>query len=893
MPQVINTNIASLNAQRNLNTSQGALATSLQRLSSGLRINSAKDDAAGLAIADRMTSQIRGLNQASRNANDGISLAQVAEGALGEANNILQRIRELAIQSANSTNSATDRLALQSEVNQLISELDRIASTTSFNGLKLLDGSFVAQNFQVGADANQTINVSVSAATAAELGVNKLDTNNAVGLEAAVSRDYFASSGVTGIANTAAADATGGNAIANQTLTVRDSEGVSVGTISVVADETAAQVAAKLNAFAGTTITADATTTVTFGATGTAIGASANYMGDIAKVSINGQALSYEIGATLRDTSLNLQAAIRGNTTLNATLTTSIDSSSGALIVTDITGADIDVENYTTWETTRAGLQITESLIAGTVGSEVINATVAGVTYSLDVSGLTAGTTYTAAEIAADIYKAITEGTSDLGATVNNAGLTAGVSARYSPGGDAVYFSSLATADGTGVNITLEEEATNELTATITAGGNSTASGTSSWVAGGNVTITVSNTTADLAGSVSITGARGAAVSIAEGATDSTVVTGTLDIILPTGYTIETDQNTAGGGIFSTTGAQTKTASIGTDGDNNVTDQTISISGQNAVPVEIDIEAGASAKDIAALVNKYSDTTGVTATALTRVTLSSLSDEGVVSFEITGFNTDPVPISAYVSSDNLRTLADAINSKTGQTGIIAEINKTNDAIILTSATGEDIRIENFNSSAAVDTGGTQPAVTVSMNVQGGTEDDGFTGDAVTLYDGGTLGQISGARSTVVGGNVNFKSTAGYFSVSSNLDANDGGLFTGQADDLQASEKQTINTVDISTVGGANRAIDITEGALARINSIRADLGAVQNRFSSTIANLTTTAENLSAARSRIQDADFAAETAALTRAQILQQAGVAMLAQANQLPQQVLQLLQR
>jgi flagellin len=134
MPQVINTNVASLNAQRNLNTSQTALATSLQRLSSGLRINSAKDDAAGLAISERFTTQIRGLNQATRNSNDGISLAQTAEGALSEINNNLQRIRELAVQSANSTNSASDRKAIQAEVGQLLSEMDRISQTTEFNG---------------------------------------------------------------------------------------------------------------------------------------------------------------------------------------------------------------------------------------------------------------------------------------------------------------------------------------------------------------------------------------------------------------------------------------------------------------------------------------------------------------------------------------------------------------------------------------------------------------------------------------------------------------------------------------------------------------------------------------------------------------------------------------
>ena len=157
MPQTINTNIASLNAQRNLNTSQSALATALQRLSSGLRINSAKDDAAGLAISERFTAQIRGLDQARRNANDGISLAQTAEGALQSAGDILQRIRELAVQSANATNSAGDRAAINSEVQQLTQELQRISTTTEFNGQKLLDGSFTTAVFQVGANANQTI----------------------------------------------------------------------------------------------------------------------------------------------------------------------------------------------------------------------------------------------------------------------------------------------------------------------------------------------------------------------------------------------------------------------------------------------------------------------------------------------------------------------------------------------------------------------------------------------------------------------------------------------------------------------------------------------------------------------------------------------------------------
>ncbi len=157
MAQVINTNTMSLNAQRNLSTSGASLATTIQRLSSGLRINSAKDDAAGLAISERFSTQIRGLDVAVRNANDGISLAQVAEGSLTEIGNNLQRIRELAVQSANASNSTSDRAALNAEVDQLISEIDRVAKQADFNGTKLLDGSFTSQLFQVGANAGQAI----------------------------------------------------------------------------------------------------------------------------------------------------------------------------------------------------------------------------------------------------------------------------------------------------------------------------------------------------------------------------------------------------------------------------------------------------------------------------------------------------------------------------------------------------------------------------------------------------------------------------------------------------------------------------------------------------------------------------------------------------------------
>ncbi|ORE88646.1 flagellin/flagellar hook associated protein [Oceanococcus atlanticus] len=192
--QVINTNVMSLNAQRNLYQSNNDLATSIQRLSTGLRINSAKDDAAGLAISERFTSQIRGLNQAVRNANDGISLAQTAEGALGEVANNLQRIRELSVQSSNATNSNSDRAALQAEVSQLLSEINRVADQTTFNGVNLLDGSFSGAVFQIGANAGENITVSSLA-----------DANTAALGSVTQASASVAASGLTGFASAIAA----------------------------------------------------------------------------------------------------------------------------------------------------------------------------------------------------------------------------------------------------------------------------------------------------------------------------------------------------------------------------------------------------------------------------------------------------------------------------------------------------------------------------------------------------------------------------------------------------------------------------------------------------------------------------------------------------------------
>lgn len=253
MAQVINTNVASLNTQRHLNSSQSSLTTSLQRLSSGLRINSAKDDAAGLAIAERMTSQIRGQDQARRNANDGISLAQTAEGALQSSGDVLQRIRELAVQSSNATNSSSDRQALNAEVNQLTAELDRIAKTTEFNGRKLLDGSFTTATFQVGANAGQTIQATTANFSTNQFGGYRI--GSVVAANAGAKGDLTAGSTAFALTSTAAA----ANRVVGGTMTINGAVGT--GTAVIPAGASAKTAAQLVNAASGSTgVTASAKT---------------------------------------------------------------------------------------------------------------------------------------------------------------------------------------------------------------------------------------------------------------------------------------------------------------------------------------------------------------------------------------------------------------------------------------------------------------------------------------------------------------------------------------------------------------------------------------------------------------------------------------------------------
>lgn len=362
MASTINTNTASLNSQRNLSASQSALSTSLQRLSSGLRINSAKDDAAGLAISDRMSSQINGLNQAARNANDGISLAQTAEGGLSTATDLLQRMRTLTVQAANGTNSSSDRTSVQQEIGQLQQELNRVANTTQFNGKNLLDGTMNNAQFQVGANSGQTINFSIGSAQASALGNNNVKAD--------------------GTLTTAKAGGTAGTVPANnvlaQNLTIQGN-GASSGAVAIGAGDSAKVVADKINNASGSTnVTASATTEVTLGG-----------FANTGTVSFNLQGAPKADGTTANPVTISAQ--VNNSKDLSALtkaindqagqtgITAVADLTAGTIKMTQSQGYDIGIKNNGAAAAGATGVTVTgasgaaQTLAAGAAAGDTVN----------------------------------------------------------------------------------------------------------------------------------------------------------------------------------------------------------------------------------------------------------------------------------------------------------------------------------------------------------------------------------------------------------------------------------------------------------------------------------------------------------------------------------------
>jgi flagellin len=325
MALTVNTNVASLNTQRNLNASSNALSTSLQRLSTGSRINSAKDDAAGLQISNRLTSQVNGLGVAVRNANDGISLAQTAEGALQQSTNLLQRMRDLSLQSANGSNSTTERQALNQEVGQLKEELNRISDTTTFGGQKLLSGEFGTKQFQVGANANETIAVQINSSSARDIGANRVN---------------LAGTGV-GVATAAAATAPAAGSIGGATATLAITGPAGSATTGIITAGSAAAAASAINLQSGSTgVSADARTGVELSGLSTTGNTSFTLTGD----TVGGSAT---INAVISDPAnlSDLAAAVNAQSSKTG-ITATLTSNNSKIEFISEKGDDIVIEGF-------------------------------------------------------------------------------------------------------------------------------------------------------------------------------------------------------------------------------------------------------------------------------------------------------------------------------------------------------------------------------------------------------------------------------------------------------------------------------------------------------------------------------------------------------------------
>ena len=453
MPSIINTNISSLTAQRQLGVSQLSLATSMARLSSGLRINSAQDDAAGLAISERFTSQIRGANQAARNANDGISLAQTAEGDLGQIANNLQRIRELAVQAANATNSSSDRISLNNEAAALVVENDRLATTSAFNGIKLLDGTFTAQNFQVGANGTANDMVSVSSIASAR--------SNSLGVGASSS---YASK-VAGIsASTGSYLAAGALSINSQAVGSAPSDGVS----NSYARTSGLAVAAAINAISGNTnVTATVSATTSAGvsvAASTALAAGAVLINGVDIGALSAASSGVGRGAQVA-AAINLKSSQTGVTAV-------ADTTTGAVKLTAADGRNIIVSG-TAGATSAVGLgtgTVTYGTLAGGTALSVTTSTAAGQLFinGVDVGEIAAGTSVTdrGDKVAAAI-NALSERT---GVTATNAAGKVTLSgAVYSNSASDNTFTGSATTGNTSFGINATFTSATNIAVTVTA----------------------------------------------------------------------------------------------------------------------------------------------------------------------------------------------------------------------------------------------------------------------------------------------------------------------------------------------------------------------------------------------------------------------------------------
>jgi flagellin len=784
MTSIVNTNMNSLVAQNNLSTNQASLANAMQRLSSGLRINSAKDDAAGLAISQRMTAQINGSNQAARNANDGISLAQTAEGALSQIGTNLQRMRELAVQSANGTNSASDRAALNNEVQALSAEINRVAQSASFNGVNLLDGSFTAQKFQVGANGTANDSITVNSIASAQTSV-------------------LGGVGTTYAATTTSAATTTALAAGDLTLNGQQVSASSIGAGPGQSAASAYSIANAINSTVGTGVTATANVNTVTGSAATVYGVGTGAIAANA-FSINGINVGAVAGGiTAAGQGANLAAAINAVATQTG-VTAVANASTGALTLTAADGRDINIDingsgSLTTSAANKATFLTQTGLLTGNVGAQAY-AAVGGTSFAAAASTNAPAWTAAGGTIAAN--------------TITVTGVTTGGATTPTVAVGAVNLATATFAAGTGVAAAVISGAPAlTVSAGMTAGStyNFTASGTGVVTAGAFSIVATGNATTDAQAIRTAFNALG----------NTTTFTGTGNVI--------------------TTANATGTLTFGLT--------------LNSVRTAAQVAAGVTSAQAAVAVDAATATANVAQLSISSSTLGTQNSGGV----------------AY----NGQQLAAAIQTALSTAGSTATVSADTTTGVITSATSA-ITFGLGGTADSAATGATNKAAAVTATgLTAGQLGTQAVGGGVANH--GTLTLSGSGASGIVWGGAN----AAYAGLAA----------SGTATASVTSSVSSISSMDVLTAADATAALATIDGALASVNASRASLGAIQNRFTSVVSSLQNTAQNLTASVSRIQDADFAAETANLSRAQILQQAGTAMVAQANQGPQGVLALL--
>ena len=934
MPLVINTNVSSLNSQRQMMTSGKELDQAMERLSSGKRINTAGDDAAGLSIANRFTSQIRGLDQAVRNANDGISLIQTAEGALDESTNILQRMRELAIQSSNGIYSDVDRATLDAEVQQLVAELDRIAETTSFNGQKILDGTLGSVELQIGAEANETVSFSIQemntqslglGSTSADLSSDRIQdlTNlntNAVGDNANAVVSYGdgdvlingqalsafngstdslqdiindVNSNIDGVTaagfNVIEAGAVGTGALGAEVLTISvfNASGTGAGQqeteFTFTGTDDLADLVSEINSKTGGIVDAsvnDNGRLVLSNDTGAAIALSTSTLGTLASVlgvsNTNVTDQGGSIGAATE-----FAAGAGEGVLMTGSLALSSDDGSAISITKGANGTDTDLANLGFRETSSGGVSgvalstINQDLDIA-AGDVIINGTAIAATSGDDslqakIDNINDVTTTTGVVATATASQSYTyDGTIDpveVTATTAFASPSTSFNQLHGTVAPSVFdFSTTGTeftvtdGDGTATVVDLDTNVTN-------AAGLVTAINTE--LAGNNVEAYLDNNSRlAFRDTVSNTG------TFALSAATNTETAGDLNKAL--GLDIE--------GLNGGSGTITSSAA-----------------GFEINGVDIDLAAAQSdglitATEVADIVNDSTATHGVTAYVddtdklhFASANPFDLADDangtgfvgrldtggtlvaGTHSTAITGtngsLNINGVEVSS-IDVDDIDAAVTVINAAQASTGVTAALDE-NGEIELSSNSSITLAVGQTN--------GVATGLVLGLNFTDADATEGVL-DPQTVNASINLASINNASPISVEVTANGATATGLKDLNTDLSS----TVTGSA----------LSSINVATVAGAQGSIDAIDNALETINATRSELGAINNRLDFTVSNLANVSENASAARSRIMDADFAAETAALSRAQVLSQASQAMLAQANAAPQQVLQLLQ-